>query len=107
MDAFEVITDDPPLRDAFPAEKRPAEGSSHLMRVSGRYPLHGRGDVNAHAVFNGIHRRFTFCLLTVAGRAEHPTAASFGVPYTSPISSPPVQGNPRSLPAAQIGGLPS
>ena len=30
---------------------RRAEGDSHLMRNSGRYPLCGRGDINTYAVF--------------------------------------------------------
>ncbi len=126
-----LITDDPPLHAAFLAEKRRAEGASHLLRVSGRYPLNGRGDVNTYAVFAELFRSLTaphgrsgvivptgiatdattqhffkdlvtkaslaalydfenralifpdvdsrlkFCLLTMAGRAEHETAASF------------------------------
>ncbi|UHJ57114.1 N-6 DNA methylase [Mycolicibacterium fortuitum] len=40
-----------PLYDEFIAEKRRAEGISHLMRNSGRYPLTGRGDINTYAVF--------------------------------------------------------
>lgn len=41
----------PGLHDAFVAEKRNAEGVSHFMRNSGRYPLTGRGDINTYAVF--------------------------------------------------------
>ncbi len=41
----------PALHDAFVAEKRSAEGVSHFMRNSGRYPLAGRGDINTYAVF--------------------------------------------------------
>jgi hypothetical protein len=41
----------PGLHDAFVAEKRNAEGVSHFMRNSGRYPLAGRGDINTYAVF--------------------------------------------------------
>jgi N-6 DNA Methylase len=36
---------------AFQAELRKADGWSHLLRDSGRYPLTGRGDVNTYAVF--------------------------------------------------------
>jgi hypothetical protein len=43
--------DDPALFDAFEAAVRQAEGASHLLRNSGRYPLCGRGDVNTYAVF--------------------------------------------------------
>ncbi|WP_280195338.1 Eco57I restriction-modification methylase domain-containing protein [Nocardia farcinica] len=42
---------DPALHRAFIAEKRRAEGISHLLRTSGRYPLTGRGDINTYAVF--------------------------------------------------------
>ncbi|GAA3120015.1 N-6 DNA methylase [Planomonospora alba] len=35
----------------FAGELRKAEGWSHLLRVSGRYPLTGRGDINTYAVF--------------------------------------------------------
>ena len=41
----------PALHDAFVAQKRSAEGVSHFMRNSGRYPLAGRGDINTYAVF--------------------------------------------------------
>ncbi|WP_059015769.1 N-6 DNA methylase [Mycobacterium sp. M26] len=41
----------PALFDAFIAEKRNAEGFSHFMRNSDRYPLTGRGDINTYAVF--------------------------------------------------------
>jgi hypothetical protein len=36
---------------AFCDELRKADGWSHLLRDSGRYPLTGRGDVNTYAVF--------------------------------------------------------
>ncbi|WP_280439557.1 Eco57I restriction-modification methylase domain-containing protein [Nocardia cyriacigeorgica] len=42
---------DPSLHQAFIAEKRRADGISHLLRLSGRYPLTGRGDINTYAVF--------------------------------------------------------
>jgi Eco57I restriction-modification methylase len=35
----------------FQAELRVADGWSHLLRESGRYPLTGRGDINTYAVF--------------------------------------------------------
>lgn len=35
----------------FEGELRKADGWSHLLRDSGRYPLTGRGDVNTYAVF--------------------------------------------------------
>ena len=126
-----LATGDPVLHEAFNDEKRRAEGVSHLLRQSGRYPLNGRGDVNTYAVFaelfrnltaphgrsgvivptgiatdattqyffkdlvgsrslaaiydfenavpifEGVHRSFKFCLLTITGRADHADAASF------------------------------
>lgn len=44
-------TEDPLLFRQFQDAKRRAEGESHLLRSSGRYPLCGRGDVNTYAVF--------------------------------------------------------
>jgi hypothetical protein len=39
------------LYEEFRGELRKADGWSHLLRDSGRYPLTGRGDVNTYAVF--------------------------------------------------------
>ena len=44
-------TDDPALWAAFQSGLRKSEGESHFLRVSGRYPLCGRGKVNTYAVF--------------------------------------------------------
>jgi hypothetical protein len=52
------------LHTAFVAEKRRAEGNSHIMRTSGRYPLAGRGDINTYAVFAESNRN----LIGGAGR---------------------------------------
>ncbi|WP_300083347.1 N-6 DNA methylase, partial [Propioniciclava sp.] len=41
----------PALHDAYLGALRRAAGESHLLRVSGRYPLAGRGDINTYAVF--------------------------------------------------------
>ncbi|HRQ40093.1 MAG TPA: N-6 DNA methylase [Chloroflexota bacterium] len=46
----------PALHAAFAADKRKAEGESHLVRNSGKYPLCGRGDVNTFAVFAEMNR---------------------------------------------------
>src|SRR5207237_492962 len=35
---------------------REAEGESHFMRSSGRYPLCGRGDINTYAIFAETNR---------------------------------------------------
>jgi hypothetical protein len=42
---------DPVLWNEWCAASRAAEGQSHIVRDSGRYPLCGRGDVNMYAVF--------------------------------------------------------
>ena len=42
---------DPHLLQAFADDKRKAEGESHFVRISGRYPLTGRGDVNTYTLF--------------------------------------------------------
>lgn len=49
ISALEV--EDPELFRWFHEAKRRAEGESHLLRSTGRYPLCGRGDVNTYAVF--------------------------------------------------------
>jgi hypothetical protein len=43
--------EDPTLWAAWVEAQRQAEGESHLVRSSGRYPLCGRGDINTYAVF--------------------------------------------------------
>ncbi|MFF9567082.1 Eco57I restriction-modification methylase domain-containing protein [Streptomyces sp. NPDC014685] len=43
----------------FEAAKRRAEGESHFLRVSDRFPLTGRGDINTYAVFAETGRRLT------------------------------------------------
>jgi hypothetical protein len=47
---------DPALLAEWEAAQRDAEGASHLIRSSGRYPLCGRGDVNTYAVFAETNR---------------------------------------------------
>ncbi|MBI5444647.1 MAG: N-6 DNA methylase, partial [Deltaproteobacteria bacterium] len=42
---------DPTLWTAWCAASREAEGQSHFVRQSGRYPLCGKGDVNTYALF--------------------------------------------------------
>jgi hypothetical protein len=46
-----LADDDPVLYLEFQEALRRAEGESHLVRNSGRYPLAGRGDVNTYALF--------------------------------------------------------
>ncbi|MEA5053081.1 MAG: restriction endonuclease, partial [Propionicimonas sp.] len=131
IQALEVSN--PSLHDAYLGALRRAAGESHLLRVSGRYPLTGRGDINTYAVFaeacrnlvndrgrmgiivptgiatdattqfffkdlvqrgnlaslydfenakplfEGVHRSFKFCLLTLTGRDERAAQAKFAV----------------------------
>lgn len=46
-----LAQEDPVLHAIFLEARRQAEGESHFIRDSGRYPLCGRGDVNTYAVF--------------------------------------------------------
>lgn len=129
----------PMVYDAFVAAKRRAEGESHVLRNSGRFPLAGRGDINTYAVFSegnrtivgergrlgiivptgiatdattqyffrdlvesgalaslydfenakplfeGVHRSFKFCLLTLAGRDNRVPAADFAFFAHDPV----------------------
>ncbi|SFK91390.1 Eco57I restriction-modification methylase domain-containing protein [Streptomyces pini] len=43
----------------FGAAKRRAEGESHFLRMSNRFPLTGRGDINTYAVFAETDRALT------------------------------------------------
>ncbi len=47
----ELSRSDPELYARYREALRKAEGESHLLRDSGRYPLCGRGDVNTYSVF--------------------------------------------------------
>lgn len=47
------------LYDEFIAERRRSEGVSAYLRLSGRYPLNGRGDVNTYTVFAELFRSMT------------------------------------------------
>src|SRR5579885_3145250 len=51
-----LAEEDPPLYESWLAAQRKSEGESQLLRVSGRYPLCGRGDVNTYAVFAELMR---------------------------------------------------
>lgn len=44
-------TEDPPLWEAWQGALRQAEGESHMVRRTGRFPLCGRGDVNTYSIF--------------------------------------------------------
>jgi hypothetical protein len=56
---------DPVLWNEWCAASRRAEGESHFVRASGKYPLCGKGDVNTYALF-AEHNRGS---LTPHGRA--------------------------------------
>ncbi|MGW2473112.1 Eco57I restriction-modification methylase domain-containing protein [Streptomyces sp. NPDC001665] len=57
--ALKEAPDRAALHTAFEAAKRTAEGTSHFLRVGGRYPLTGRGDINTYAVFAEAGRALT------------------------------------------------
>lgn len=46
-----LVERNPALHNAYETAKRRADGESQLMRLSGRFPLCGRGDINTYAVF--------------------------------------------------------
>ena len=47
---------DPVMYDAYRLALRWADGESHLLRSSGRFPLAGRGQINTYAVFAELMR---------------------------------------------------
>jgi hypothetical protein len=47
----ELPVRDPELWEEWSRESRVAQGTSHFVRQSGRYPLCGNGDVNTYALF--------------------------------------------------------
>ncbi|WP_371576123.1 Eco57I restriction-modification methylase domain-containing protein [Streptomyces sp. NBC_01314] len=47
------------LYTEFEDAKRRAEGESHFLRTSARFPLTGRGDINTYAVFTETDRSLT------------------------------------------------
>src|SRR2546425_7924142 len=62
---IEALRDeDKALYEAFLDDRRQAEGESHFVRSSDRYPLCGRGDVNTYAIFAETNRM----LINATGR---------------------------------------
>ena len=49
--------EDSVLHAAFAEDLRVADGMSHLIRASGRFPLCGRGDVNTYSIFAETKRQ--------------------------------------------------
>lgn len=47
----QLTTTNPELWEEWVAASRRAEGESHWIRQSGRYPLCGQGDINTYAIF--------------------------------------------------------
>lgn len=70
---------EPDLCAAFRAACRHAEAESHFLRHSGRFPLCGRGDVNAYTVFAETFR----ALLHPSGRAGFIVPAGIATDHTS------------------------
>jgi hypothetical protein len=73
---------DPALAAEWAAAKRRAEGISHLIRDSGRYPLCGVGDVNTYSVFAEHFRTIIATdgrmgILTPTGLATDATTSAF------------------------------
>ena len=52
----DLKTERPQIYADFLRDLRQAEGESHFIRASGRYPLTGRGDVNTYAIFSEANR---------------------------------------------------
>lgn len=77
-----LLEQDPPLWQAWGVAKRQSEGTSQLLRSSGRYPLCGVGDVNTYSVF-AEHMRTVIAptgrmgIITPTGLATDATTAPF------------------------------
>ncbi|GHG50470.1 hypothetical protein GCM10011331_13160 [Flavimobilis marinus] len=77
-----LTTDNPGLADGWAAASRAAEGASHYLRKSGRYPLCGVGDVNTYSVFaelfrSSIAHHGRMGIITPTGLATDATTAAF------------------------------
>ncbi len=51
-----LATENPSLHAKFREDLRKADGASHLVRNTGRYPLCGRGRINTYAIFAELNR---------------------------------------------------
>ncbi len=74
--------DKAPLYWEFSAAKRVAEGESHFLRVSGKFPLTGKGDINTYSLFAETasllsDRQGFFGLVLPTGIATDATTAPF------------------------------
>lgn len=61
----QLVEHDPTIFEAYESDLRKAEGESHFLRNSGRFPLCGRGDVNTYTVFTETMQD----ILTLRGRS--------------------------------------
>ena len=78
----ELPASDPALWDRWVSASRQAEATSHFLRLSGRYPLTGAGDVNTYQVFAETMRDFIAAdgrsgVITPTGLATDATTAPF------------------------------
>lgn len=76
--------EDAPLYVDFKRALRHADGESHLLRDSGRFPLAGRGDVNTYSVFAELMRSLISdrgrvgCILPLGIATDDTTKHFFG-----------------------------
>lgn len=76
--------EDPALEQAFRDALRRSDGESHVVRISGRYPLTGRGDVNTYAIFAELMRSAISatgrvgCILPLGIATDNTTRYFFG-----------------------------
>ncbi|MFV2124839.1 Eco57I restriction-modification methylase domain-containing protein [Micromonospora sp. LOL_013] len=82
----ELATDVRPARQALYADwiaaLHEADGVSHLLRASGRYPLTGKGDINTYSVFTEtartvLHPRGQLGIIVPTGIATDATTQDF------------------------------
>jgi N-6 DNA Methylase len=80
---------DPALWEAWVQSSRQAEGESHWLRQSGRYPLCGQGDINTYAIFAELTRTLMSergrvgCILPSGIATDDTTKEFFGSLVTS------------------------
>jgi N-6 DNA Methylase len=79
---LELADEGAPLYDKYTNELRTSDGTSHLLRNSGRYPLTGQGDINTYSVFAETFRMIVgpegaAGIITPTGLATDNTTAPF------------------------------
>lgn len=77
-----LADEDPHLADAYLHTLRISDGTTHLLRDTGRYPLTGQGDVNTYSVFAETFRTIlaptgAAGIITPTGLATDKTTAPF------------------------------